>query len=119
MRAQEGAQGMQVWEGAQSVQVWEGGRGAGWAQVGKGCLLPKGVPLGVPMQEGCVGKDQELGTPTLSDWGKLHGLGHAIPIRAWESLGPVTLYSQAHCTRCLSRDRAGNVGRLAQPLSPV
>ena len=89
---------MQAWEGAQSVQVWKGGRGAGWAQVGKGHLLPKGVPLGVPMQEGCVGKDQELGTPTLSDWGKLHGLGHAIPIRAWESLGPVTLYSQAHCT---------------------
>ena len=80
----------------------ERGRGAGWAQAGKGRLLPKGAPLGVPTWEGHVGKDQELGTPTLSDWGKLHGPGHAIPIRAWESPGPVTLYSRAHCAQRLS-----------------
>ena len=62
MRAREGARGMQAREGARSVQAWEGGRGAGWAQAGKGRLLPKGAPLGVPTQEGHVGKDQELGT---------------------------------------------------------
>ena len=50
---------MQVWEGARSMQVWEGGKEAGWAQVGKGRLLPKGAPLGAPMWEGRAGKDQE------------------------------------------------------------
>ena len=79
------------------------------AQAGKGRLLPRECHWG-----GHVGKDQELGTPT-------HGPGHAIPPRAWESPGTVTLYyrSWAHCAQRPSRDRAGNVGRSARPLSPV
>ena len=59
-----------------------GGKGSGMSLGEKGVPLAKEAPLGVPTWEGCIGKDQELRTSTLSDWGELHGLGHAIPIRA-------------------------------------
>ena len=74
-----------------------GGKGSRMGPGGKGVPPAKESATGGANTEGPCGKG-----PGTGDWGKLHGPGHAIPIRAWESLGPVTLYSWAHCAQHLS-----------------
>ena len=67
--------------------------------------------------------DYPTGTSMLSDREEFHGLGHVMPPRVWKSPGLVTtLFPGLSCSTPKLRqswDRAGSVGHLAWPLSPV